>query len=181
MGEQLTRWTIRIALLLCAASVVASYLTRHTSASEPRRLLLARQARLLWTLAFACYLLHLAAAFQFYHAWSHTAAWKHTANRTQEVIGIHWGGGLWFNYLFTIAWGIDVAWSWAQPTAYEKASLWLRWAWATWFLLIVFFATIVFETGWTRWISATVLAILAMWTILLGLSARSATEQESHT
>ena len=32
------------------------------------------------------------------HDWSHAAALEHTANQTQDVVGVHWGGGLYFNY-----------------------------------------------------------------------------------
>jgi hypothetical protein len=69
-------------------------------------------ARLAWTLACAFYLMHVAAAFQFHHHWSHLAAYRETAQQTAEVFGLNWGGGLYFNYAFTIVWIADALWWW---------------------------------------------------------------------
>jgi hypothetical protein len=162
-GELITRWSIRIALLLCAAALglrLRSYRAADAEGIPQRTARLACLARLLWTLAFASYLVHLAAAFSFYHAWSHRAAWQHTALRTNEVLGIDWGGGVWFNYLFTLAWAADVAWLWSRPAAGAKRPRWVICLWYAWFGAIVFFATVVFETGATRWVAVAILALL---------------------
>lgn len=178
MGELLTRWTIRIALLLCAGSIAAGFWSRQPGQEETRQVRLFLLARWLWTLAFTCYLLHLSAAFQFYHAWSHEKAWDHTAERTNEVLGVNWGGGVWFNYLFTVAWGVDVAWSWLKPIACGNIPRGLRWAWGVWFAMIVFFATVVFEDGWTRWISVATLVLLALWAVWIANSNATSSGQE---
>jgi len=51
-------------------------------------------ARLAWTLGCIGMLAHTACAFQFYHGWSHAAAYQDTARQTAEMFGLDWGGGL---------------------------------------------------------------------------------------
>ena len=43
--------------------------------------------------------------------------------------------------------------------------------------MIVFFATVVFEDGWTRWISAATLVLLAVWAVWLAKSANTSAHQ----
>lgn len=159
LGELITRWMIRLALLLCAAAWglrLGSAQRDSTAVANDRSV---RLSRVLWTLGFLFYLVHVAAAFHFYHAWSHAAAWQHTAERTHEVLGIDWGGGVWFNYVFTLAWALDVAWQWKKPIQQVRPR-WVTISWYTWFVAIVFFATVVFETGATRWVAVGVLTLL---------------------
>src|SRR5437868_5879863 len=99
-GETLTRWTVRVALLLYAATLGL----RLAAPSRPRA------ARLLWTAGCVLFLAHVAAAFHYFHGWSHARAYRDTAQRTAELFGTYWGGGLYLNYLFTLAWAADVAW-----------------------------------------------------------------------
>ena len=160
-GEMITRWTIRLALLLCAASI-GMRIQRGKSPARDAPAPSAKWARGLWTLAFLIYLSHLAAAFSFYHAWSHAAAWEHTARRTKETLGVDWGGGVWFNYAFTLAWAVDVVCLWLRPVDPFARWRWIAFAWRAWFALVVFFATVVFETGGTRWLSALVLTLLGV-------------------
>lgn len=162
LGELITRWTIRVALLLCAASLGMRLWGMKSSDAPDGKIRAARLARALWTLAFASYLVHLAAAFSFYHHWSHAEAWDHTARRTNEVLGINWGGGVWFNYFFTLAWAADVAWLWRRPAEDLRRPGWLTFAWYAWFLAIVFFATVVFEAGATRWVAAGIFVLLGV-------------------
>ena len=116
-----------------------------------------RFARTAWTAACILYLTHVAAAFQFSYHWNHAAAYRETARQTAEVFGMDWGGGLYFNYLFTVVWIADVV-------------FWRRWPqWVTvaiqTFLAFMFFnATVVFAVGWTRWLGvAATVALLALW------------------
>lgn len=122
-----------------------------------------RSARLAWTVACAFYLIHVWAAFQFDHGWSHTAAYEHTAVQTAHVTGIRWGGGLYFNYLFTIVWIADVLWWWRGLTLYRDRPAWVS-ASIHWFFAFMFFnATVVFATGFVRWVGvAATLALGAM-------------------
>lgn len=145
----LTRWTIRIALALYVAALAARPATR-----------LRRWA---WTLGCLFYLAHVGAAFQFYHHWSHAAAYRHTARRTAEVVGLNWGGGLYWNYAFTVVWLADVVWMWVWPESYRS-----RWRGAIYGFLgfMAFNATVVFETGLVRraGLAGTVLLVLLLWT-----------------
>src|SRR5207247_4306515 len=47
-----------------------------------------------------------------YHRWSHAVAWRHTAERTQDLLGVAVGDGIYFSYLFLVLWIIDVVWLW---------------------------------------------------------------------
>ena len=71
--------------------------------------------RLLWTVGAVLALVHVLAAFHYVHGWSHTAAVIETARRTREQIGFPVGSGVWFNYAFLLAWGLDVILSWLSP------------------------------------------------------------------
>jgi len=129
-----TRWTIWIALALYVAALGA----RPAS----------RLRQWAWTLGCLFYLAHVAAAFHFYHHWSHAAAYQHTARRTAEVMGLDWGGGLYWNYAFTLVWLGDVIWMWLRLRR-------PRWAGAAvqgFLAFMVFNATVVFETGPIRWL-----------------------------
>jgi len=129
-----TRWTIWIALALYVAALGAR--------PAPRL----RQWA--WTLGCLFYLAHVAAAFHFYHHWSHAAAYQHTARRTAEVMGLDWGGGLYWNYAFTLVWLGDVIWTWFGLR-------WPPWAGAAvpgFLAFMAFNATVVFGTGPIRWL-----------------------------
>ena len=144
-GELLTRWTIRIALVLYLL-VVSLRLTVKPDPSRRRR------ARWLWTGGLAAYLAHVACAFHFYHDWSHDAAYAATARETEEVFGFHWGGGLYLNYLFSGLWMLDVIWSWFHPDGYRAQSRWVHFAVHGFMAFMAFQAVVVFEAGVVRWV-----------------------------
>jgi hypothetical protein len=157
-GEPFTRWTVRLALLLYAATLALRL-------SSPSR---RQTARLLWTIGCVLFLAHVAAAFHYFHAWSHANAYRETARRTSELFGTDWGGGLYFNYLFTLAWAADVAWWWAKgPDAPERRPGWVVTLHAFMFFM-AFNATVVFERGATRWVAMVVTIVL------VALAARKA-------
>ncbi|HWZ31462.1 MAG TPA: hypothetical protein VNX18_09030 [Bryobacteraceae bacterium] len=115
-------------------------------------------ARISWTLACAFYLAHVAAAFQFQHHWSHQAAYLETARQTADVFGVNWGGGLYFNYVFTVVWIADVWWLWrngARPP-------WMTVAIHTFFGFMFFNATVVFGSGFMRWFGVASMLVLAV-------------------
>src|SRR5689334_13509938 len=85
-----------------------------------------RTARLTWTLGCALFLAHVAAAFGFFHGWSHAHAYAETARQTRDRFGLDWGGGLYFNYLFTVLWVADAAYWWtAGVDAYDRQPRWM--------------------------------------------------------
>src|SRR5262245_13001294 len=140
IGEILTRWTVRIALV-CYVAALALRLTGQRRSYQ----------RLAWTAGCLAYLVHVACAFHFNHGWSHAAALAETARQTEEMFGFSWGGGLYFNYVFTAVWILDVLWWWLDPPWYETRPRWIEWS-VQGFLAFMFFnATVVFATGPARW------------------------------
>jgi len=155
-GEWLTRWTVRAALALYALTMALRL------AGSARR----REARLLWTIGCLLVLSHVAAAFHYFHGWSHAHAYLETARQTRERFGLDWGGGLYFNYLFTFAWAADAAyWWWAGLDAYDRRPRRVGVALHAFFAFMAFNGAVVFATGATRWVGvgATVaLGLLAL-------------------
>jgi hypothetical protein len=100
------------AVLWTARLCVGCYLLRYVVAASGRD-----RARLqcwLWTTGWALLVVHTAAAFQFVHHWSHAAAVASTARQTEELLGVTFGGGVWFNYAAIVVWGADVAFWWRR-------------------------------------------------------------------
>jgi hypothetical protein len=143
-GEDLTLWTVRGALALY---VLALALRITTSGSRSWLQL----SRLLWTVGFAAFLVHVLCAFHFYHGWSHRAAYEATARQTAEVTGLDWGGGIYFNYAFAAVWFMDVAWWWGWPERYVTRPAAIEWAVQGFLAFIAFNATVVFGTRAVRW------------------------------
>jgi hypothetical protein len=155
LGELVTRWTIRLSLLLYASALAARLLGRGGRGVN-------REARLAWTAGCGCLWLHMAAAFHFYHAWSHQAAYEATARDTQAIIGIPFGGGVYFNYVFAALWTADcVAWWRRGLDSVSARHVWMRAAVHAFMAFIVFNATVVFAEGALRWVATGVFALLA--------------------
>lgn len=117
LGALLTSWTIRAALV-CYAVYVALTLTR----TKPNL------ARAIWTAGCGLFIMHVACAFHFYHHWSHQAAWQETADETRLVIGVAFGDGIYFSYLFLALWVADVVWLWSPGNSLARGSLQFRFA-----------------------------------------------------
>ena len=114
LGPFLTAWTIRAALV-CYVAYLGGWLTM-------RRGRWPTVARWIWTIGCALFLGHVACAFHFFHHWSHAAAWQDTAEQTQRLIGVAFGDGIYFSYLFLILWVFDVAWLWIVPLSAANIS-----------------------------------------------------------
>ena len=144
-GEILTRVTVWVAVAAYAAGAAAFALSRKRRVWDSR-------ARLAWTVACVALLAHVACAFHFYHGWSHVAAYLDTARQTEEVFGLEWGGGLYFNYALLAAWVLDVTWWWARGRdAYRRRPWPLAVAWHGFLVFMVFNAAVVFVAGPARW------------------------------
>src|SRR5258708_31308395 len=111
MSEELTRWTIRLALAAYVAALVLrirekrvglgnSHSPARSPGLDPTRS--EKRQRGLWTLGCLLLWAHVACAFAVYHHWSHDDAYARTARETAEMIGVDWGGGIYFNYLFVL-------------------------------------------------------------------------------
>lgn len=153
-GELLTRATIWLALWAYALSVSTMLLSRQ----RPEWV---KKARWTWTIGCAFYLAHVACAFGYYHRWSHAAAWSETARQTAAVAGFSWGGGLLFNYLFTLLWLADVLWWWLAPERFARRSTRLTAVWHGFFFFMVVNGTVIFGRGPVRWFGAVICIWLA--------------------
>lgn len=111
-GDFLTRWTVRLSMALYVLAL-SLRLTAHGRSSRLAGALLA------WTGGCLLFLGHVVCAFAYFHDWSHAAAYEETACRTEEMVGIAWGGGLFLNYAFTVVWLADAAWWWLWPANYQ--------------------------------------------------------------
>ena len=148
IGELLTRWTVRLS--------VACYVLRLSVDATRWGVRHARQAaRWLWTAAYALSVAHVICAFQFYHEWSHHAAYEHTARQTFEAVGIDWGGGLYFNYLFIGVWMCDVIAWWLVGDASQNLRP-VYWAVQAVAAFMVVNATIVFGPPFWQWVALAV-------------------------
>jgi hypothetical protein len=104
LGALLTKWTIRLALV-CYVVYLAGWLASF-NARRPRT------ARAIWTVGCVLFDVHVACAFHFFHHWSHSAAWRNTAERTERLLGVAVGDGIYFSYFFLVLWIFDVLWLW---------------------------------------------------------------------
>lgn len=137
--QEFSLWMVRVSFVLYVVALV-------------------RFSRGMWTAACGFYLLHMVTAFAFFHNFSHREAYEATARQTQALLGVYYGGGLYWNYVFTVVWMGDVLWVWLGRT---------RAGWVTWsvhgFLAFMFFnATVVFGKGWMRWAGAAAFLALAV-------------------
>jgi hypothetical protein len=139
LGDDLTRYTVRLALLYYALAGSLMLVLQSTEwTAEAGR---GRLARLCWTLAWLAYLVHLAMAFHFYHHWSHADAMAHT----REVSGV--GEGIFVSHLFTLLWTLDVASWWLAPRWYAGRSPWIGRILHSFMAFVIFNGTVVYENG----------------------------------
>jgi hypothetical protein len=106
-GHELTIWTIRLALV-CYVVFVAGNLATATC----RCTKWAAISRWVWTTGCGLFLAHVLAAFAFHHYWSHASAWETTAAETDAMLGVRFGDGIYFSYVFLVLWVVDVAVMW---------------------------------------------------------------------
>jgi hypothetical protein len=104
--------------------------------------------------------LHVLAAFAYFHAWSHDAAYRHTADATEAVVGFQWGGGLYVNYAFTIFWAADTILWWLGGTSFPYRSRTYFWTVHGVFAFMVVNATVVFGPPYWKWAAVAVAAVL---------------------
>ncbi len=154
MGALLIAWSIRVALVLFFVTIAL----RIWYGPQSRRTLLAS----LWTVGFVFFLMHVLAAYHFQYQWSHIAAVMETAQQTKEQIGVEFGGGIYFNFLFLICWAVAVYESWSgdknaqnnvQDNVQDNFRGKTRWGYLCGVLFMLFIAfngTVVFKSGWIR-------------------------------
>ncbi len=169
IGEFLTRGTIWVSIVGYALGSVIFALSlrggRFTTETQSRRRTHGEKwdsaARVIWTVGCASLIAHFISAFQFYHGWSHAAAYGDTARQTEEVFGFNWGGGLFINYALLIAWIVDIARWWRSGLdSYRKRPWPLVFAWHGFLIFIIFNATVVFGDGIVRWLGLVICFLL---------------------
>ena len=168
LGILLTKWTIRLSLLGYAA-----YLFCSLTKSAP---LHTRALRWLFTIAGGLFVLHVICAFHFYHHWSHAHAWQTTADETQALLGVPYGDGIYFSYLFLALWAADILWLWLgshpsrfplsatnvpQPSLNSLQTPAWRILVHIYLFFIAFHGAIVFEAGPTRPVGIAFCSVLA--------------------
>ena len=144
MGELFTIATIWIAL---GGYGLSTWWMTADGASLRR----ACAARRMWTVGCACLILHIVAAFAVFHEWSHSAAYTDTAQKTAARVGVNWGGGLYVNYAFALAWVADCILWWRGGDAFIRRARKWRLMLHAFFLFMIFNATVVFGHGAGRW------------------------------
>ena len=151
MGDLLTRVTIWLALGFYAASQV-----------ERRRATAAIRGVGLWLLTLGCglYLAHVTLAFQVHHQWSHAAAVAHIAAETQALVGWHWGGGIYLNYLFSTLWVGETAWWWLSPERYGTRARGVELSVRGVVLFMIVNGAVVFVNGPQRWLGGAIVGVL---------------------
>ena len=102
-----------------------------------------------WLVAFGLHVLHVLLAFAWLHQWSHAEAYEHTAQRTGDVTGWYWGGGVWVNYLFTLLWLADV--SYTLRTGITQLPVWYVLLIHGVMLFFLVNATVIFGPAWWSW------------------------------
>jgi hypothetical protein len=159
MIDELVRCTAWVAMAALAASAVVA-LRR-----SPRRPADDSRCRLLWTAACVLVWVHVACAYQFEHHWSHAEGYAHTARQTAQVIGLDWGGGIYFNYVLMLAWAGDVAWWWLAPRSFRARRPIIGQILRGFVAFMAFNAAVVFGSGPLRWIALGVMLTLGVWAI----------------
>jgi hypothetical protein len=150
-GAAVTLWTARLAVALYLGRILfrGDRTTNAPSAIEAA----------VWTCGAAIFLVHVAAAFQFHHGWSHAAAYEHTARRTAAVTGLDWGGGIFLNYALTAWWPADAI---AVCVAARRRRPLPRWYTRTtevFFGFMILNATVVFGSRWWLFVAAAWFAV----------------------
>ena len=148
-AEHFALWTVRLSMLCYAVTLSLRLRGRSSNA-----------ARWCWSVGAILMAVHIIAAMRSFHHWSHAEALEHTAQRTAELTGWHWGGGLYFNYAFLALWIADAIWWWVNPTSYLRRPRCIELLIQGYLAFIAVNATIVFGTGAVRWTSIAILIVL---------------------
>ena len=154
-GDNLIRWTIWLATLAYFGRWVCE-LWPGDLASSTRF----RAARACWTAAFGLLVVHVVCAFQFYHHWSHADAVQHSIRQTESTVGFRFGGGPWVNYVLMAFWLVDLLWWWLRPNSFAQRPRWLHLTWNILLAFIAFNGTVVFASGFIRWMTLAGVALL---------------------
>lgn len=109
-----------------------------------------------WLAGWLFLCVHVAAAFDLVHGWSHAAAFEHT-KRTSGV-----GEGIFVNYAFVLLWGADVLWLLLHPASYARRSRWIGWPLHGFLAFVTFNATVIYGSLLAQMLGVAVFTLLAV-------------------
>lgn len=115
-----------------------------------------RVARWSWALGAAMFVVHFLVAFHFAHRWRHENAFQHVT----DTAGF--GPGIFVSYLFTLLWAADAIWWLIAPARYAIRPPSVGWAVHGFMAFITFNGTVVYVSGWIRWMAAGVFVVLGV-------------------
>lgn len=116
-------------------------------------------ARAVWTAGAILLTVHTAIAFQFWHGWSHAAAYESTAQQSAALTGVAAGWGLYLNYALVLVWLADAAWWWFDARGYTARSRRLDIAIFAFFLFMMINGAVVFAMSPMRFVGALAVAV----------------------
>jgi hypothetical protein len=139
LGPAGSLWSIRIAMALLAVAYAVQFRTgvRHS-----------RQLAVLGALGAGMATYHTWTSLSAFHGGSLTEAIESTARRTDALLGIRVGEGVYVNYAFVAVWWLDASWRWrSRGTGWR----WLQIAVDFFLISLSFFGAIVFASGPIRY------------------------------
>jgi hypothetical protein len=93
-----------------------------------------------------------------------------TARQTEAVVGVNWGGGVYVNYAFVLAWACEtVYWRW-DSAGYAARPRALVWGLRAFYFVIILNAAVVFAAAPRRAAGA----LLALWLLAIWRPERRA-------
>ena len=119
-------------------------------------------ARAIWTAGAILLAVHTAIAFQFWHGWSHAAAYESTARQSAALTGVAAGWGVYLNYALVLVWLADAAWWWRDPRGHEARSRRLDTALFAFFLFMMANGAVVFATSPMRFAGALAVGLVVI-------------------
>jgi hypothetical protein len=134
----ITKATVWLALLCYTGAILSRGLHNQTL------------MRTMWLAGCVFFLAHVAAAFHFFYHWSHAFAVEDTRAQTMALTGVNFRGGLFFNYLFALIWLIDCAGFLHGGKLFQETHVVWRRVLHTFFIFMIFNATVVFGHGWAK-------------------------------
>lgn len=117
-------------------------------------------------------LVHTLLAFGVVHGWSHEDAVLNTAMQTERVFGVAVGWGVYVNYLFFLAWLLDLV-RWRRDGGIERRSTVSLVVLQSFYLVIILNAAVIFAAGSRRVAGAALVVLLTgAWGRQLQMSVR---------
>lgn len=120
-----------------------------------------RRGRGLWTLTAVLFLVHGVIAMTIAHGGSHQAAILDTARKTDDLLGVPIGVGLYFNYVFIGILLADSIWWLVAPQRRAHRPAWVGVLLHAFVAFMVINGAIVFANSPLRWIALMALAAIA--------------------